>query len=271
MRHNPAATRYVLTRAYTSVMLAARQVLAPRHKQESYLSMCSIVFPTTMIRPLLALAHLCSVYDSIIPSQGAAAAKREISKREDWLENLIPFFWRTASASLLLVNTLNLLSSLRLGLPFSCASSSRSSASYPIFACIVTFVALSGGLLRRWCFQILSHYFTLKLAIHKDHKLITSGPYSVVRHPSYIGATLGLLGHMAYLLDDESWPTCHVSDGKTEWVFREVAGLLAMGSVLWATFIPRIPKEDAMLKREFGTQWVLWAKQVPYRLIPGVY
>jgi len=29
-------------------------------------------------------------------------------------------------------------------------------------------------------------------------------------------------------------------------------------------------KEDEFLKREFGTQWDEWAKNVPYRYLPGI-
>lgn len=33
----------------------------------------------------------------------------------------------------------------------------------------------------------------------------------------------------------------------------------------------RIPKEDLVLKNEFGKEWEEWAKKTPYRVIPGIY
>ncbi|KAF9238462.1 hypothetical protein BU15DRAFT_62440 [Melanogaster broomeanus] len=42
---------------------------------------------------------------------------------------------------------------------------------------------IAGGLLRIHCYRVLGRMFTFELSIRKDHKLVTSGPYSVVRHP----------------------------------------------------------------------------------------
>ncbi|CAD6904965.1 unnamed protein product, partial [Tilletia caries] len=47
-----------------------------------------------------------------------------------------------------------------------------------------------GGGLRYWCYRELSHFFTFTLAILDDHRIVSSGPYAVVRHPSYTGLFL---------------------------------------------------------------------------------
>ena len=36
--------------------------------------------------------------------------------------------------------------------------------------------------------------FTFEMSIRKDHMLITSGPYGVVRHPGYTGFLLVVIG-----------------------------------------------------------------------------
>ena len=36
--------------------------------------------------------------------------------------------------------------------------------------------------------------FTFETSIRKGHTLITSGPYAIVRHPSYAGFTLVVIG-----------------------------------------------------------------------------
>jgi protein-S-isoprenylcysteine O-methyltransferase Ste14 len=36
-------------------------------------------------------------------------------------------------------------------------------------------------------FHALGRHFTLQLGVFKDHKLMTSGSFALVRHPSYIG------------------------------------------------------------------------------------
>ncbi len=50
---------------------------------------------------------------------------------------------------------------------------------------ILCFLCNTGGcLLRSWCFNTLKEYFTFNVTIQKDHKLITTGPYSLLIHPS---------------------------------------------------------------------------------------
>lgn len=45
--------------------------------------------------------------------------------------------------------------------------------------------------------QELGKYFTFRLTHFQDHKLITTGPYSIFRHPSYVGLLLALVGYVA--------------------------------------------------------------------------
>jgi protein-S-isoprenylcysteine O-methyltransferase Ste14 len=65
--------------------------------------------------------------------------------------------------------------------------------------------AISGNLLRQWCFRELGTLFTFEVTILPDHKLVTSGPYSYVRHPSYTGIYMTLLGPTLMALSPGSW------------------------------------------------------------------
>ena len=57
---------------------------------------------------------------------------------------------------------------------------------------LVIFIA---GLALRWYAIIyLGRYFTVNVAIASDHRVIDTGPYRYVRHPSYSGALLAFLG-----------------------------------------------------------------------------
>ena len=56
------------------------------------------------------------------------------------------------------------------------------------------FVVALGGYIRYSCFRALGRLFTFEMSIRDEHKLITNGPYSVVRHPSYTGALLTVIG-----------------------------------------------------------------------------
>src|SRR6266498_1396694 len=47
-----------------------------------------------------------------------------------------------------------------------------------------------GSTLRIYSIQTLGHYFTCNVEILKDHKLVTTGPYKYIRHPSYSGGIM---------------------------------------------------------------------------------
>lgn len=51
-----------------------------------------------------------------------------------------------------------------------------------------------GIALRWWSFVTLGRYFTFSVMTSADQPVITTGPYRVLRHPSYAGMLLALLG-----------------------------------------------------------------------------
>jgi len=134
-------------------------------------------------------------------------------------------------------------------------------------ALLVTF----GAFLRFQCYQSLGKFFTFELSIHKDHALITTGPYSIVRHPSYTGAILVLTGTFVVHVTRGSWlRECggwESGVGKVFTFFWVAAALSSVSGVV----LRRIPGEDAAMKKQFGKVWDEWAHRVRYRLIPGVY
>src|ERR1700761_3654363 len=73
---------------------------------------------------------------------------------------------------------------------------------YPIIskrAMISITLLLGGAILRLVCMRTLGGYFTWEVAVLPNHKLITSGPYSVVRHPSYTGGFAFRVGVVMYV------------------------------------------------------------------------
>ncbi|MBI4917238.1 MAG: isoprenylcysteine carboxylmethyltransferase family protein [Acidobacteria bacterium] len=58
---------------------------------------------------------------------------------------------------------------------------------------------VSGSLLRRHCFRVLGTFFTGAVTIQANHRVIDSGAYRWVRHPSYSAALL-LVGGVALSL-----------------------------------------------------------------------
>ena len=77
--------------------------------------------------------------------------------------------------------------------------------------------------------------------LFEEHQLITSGPFSVVRHPMYLGLILAAFGS---LLIYTTWTT-----------------------LLFASFAPllifRARREEAVLAAEFGEQWQEYCRRVP--------
>ncbi len=55
-------------------------------------------------------------------------------------------------------------------------------------------IMISGFFLRQWSIQTLKQFFTPVVSIQKNHRLITNGPYTYIRHPSCTGLLLEFLG-----------------------------------------------------------------------------
>jgi len=60
---------------------------------------------------------------------------------------------------------------------------------------IIGLILLFTGIIIRWMSIItLKKYFTANLTIQEDHKLITTGIYKYIRHPSYLGGIICFAG-----------------------------------------------------------------------------
>lgn len=127
-----------------------------------------------------------------------------------------------------------------------------------------------GAGIRAACYRRLGHLFTFQLSLKRAHRLVTDGPYSVVRHPSYVGSCFFYIGACCAQLGPGSWLTANgVWDAP---LGRVLVSLYLLDSVYTCTFlILRVKNEDLALKREYGQQWENWAKKTPYKLIPFVY
>lgn len=56
-------------------------------------------------------------------------------------------------------------------------------------ACMI----IAGISFRAWAVHSLGKYFTATVQIKADHRLIKTGPYRIVRHPSYTGAFMAII------------------------------------------------------------------------------
>ncbi len=51
-----------------------------------------------------------------------------------------------------------------------------------------------GGYIRYKCYKEMGTMFTFEMSIRREHRLVTNGPYSVVRHPGYTGILCTVAG-----------------------------------------------------------------------------
>jgi protein-S-isoprenylcysteine O-methyltransferase Ste14 len=117
---------------------------------------------------------------------------------------------------------------------------------------------LAGGLvlmwlglaLRVWAIRHLGGLFRAVVVIQRDHRLVTTGPYGRVRHPSYTGALLTAAGFGIAL---------------GHWTSLLVV-LLGWGAGL----AYRIRVEEGALHRAFGADYDDYRSRT-WRLIPHVF
>ena len=129
----------------------------------------------------------------------------------------------------------------------------------------------AGCMLRIACHKAMGKYFTWELAVKKDHRLVTDGPYVYVRHPAYTAVVLGMVGFSMSGFGAGSWFR------ECGWLGSTIGG--RMIAVWWAYMMIDIPirlvrraqKEDKVLRETFGQEWEAWARRTPYVLVPFVY
>jgi protein-S-isoprenylcysteine O-methyltransferase Ste14 len=131
-------------------------------------------------------------------------------------------------------------------------------------------LVISGGAIRLLCFRTLGPFFTVQQVLRKDHRLITSGPYAVVRHPGYISLMMCIGGSCLMYATPGSWLTAS-RVWNMMWVKAAVGGWCFFMAASLVTLFRRVTEEDRFLAERFGREWEVWAGQVKYKLVPFVY
>jgi protein-S-isoprenylcysteine O-methyltransferase Ste14 len=107
-----------------------------------------------------------------------------------------------------------------------------------------------GFALRFYSVFYLGRFFTTNVAIASDHRVIDTGPYRYVRHPSYTGLLLIYIGFGLAL---------------GNWI-----SLLVLIIPIYAAFLYRIHVEETALAEALGEPYRNYMKKTK-RLIPMVY
>ncbi len=106
-----------------------------------------------------------------------------------------------------------------------------------------------GGILRLWPVFVLGRRFSGLVAIQPGHRLVTSGIYGVIRHPSYLGLLISSLG----------WALA----------FRSTIGILLVIFML-VPLVARMNSEEALLESQFGAEYADYRRRTR-RLLPYLY
>lgn len=111
------------------------------------------------------------------------------------------------------------------------------------------FLYSAGGVLRLAPVFVLGRRFSGLVAIQPEHRLVTSGLYGVIRHPSYLGLLVLVLG----------WGLA----------FRSGVGVV-IALLMLAVVLARIQAEERLLSESFGAEYDAYRTRT-WRLVPYVY
>ncbi len=119
---------------------------------------------------------------------------------------------------------------------------------WPVAAGLTLIVACVA--LRAWSIITLGRFFQYSIGIQPGHTVVTTGPYRFVRHPSYTGLALGVIGYALACGD--------------VWSLLAAAALAGLGLTV------RIRVEERQLRESLGADYEAFAASRK-RLIPGVF
>lgn len=117
----------------------------------------------------------------------------------------------------------------------------------PEVFCMGIGLMVAGVVLREWAVATLKGYYSYRVRIREDHRLIEKGPYRLIRHPAYSGSVLTLLGMGVVLLSG--------------------VGLIIVAILTSMSYAYRIRVEERALLTEFGEEYLRYMKRTK-RLIP---
>ena len=133
--------------------------------------------------------------------------------------------------------------------PFSDSHSSGVFNTGNIIRYIGLFITIPGFVLMQAGEKYLAKQFSIEVTLQKDHQLIQSGPYKVIRHPRYLGILIFFTG--------------------ISLTFRSLLGIVLV-AVLAAVLVWRVFTEETLMHQEFGKEWEEYQTKT-WRLIPYIF
>ena len=110
----------------------------------------------------------------------------------------------------------------------------------------ITMVSL-GIFLRIWAIQVLGKYFTATVQTQDAQTIITNGPYKLIRHPSYLGAYISIVGGAIFL--------------------ESLFAFVLSGIMMLNAYRIRISIEETALNAEFKEKYIILMMNSPLHLM----
>lgn len=109
---------------------------------------------------------------------------------------------------------------------------------------------LCGLPLRVWAMRTLGRFYSRALRTQAGQRVVSEGPYRIVRHPGYAASLLVWMGFGLAL--------------------GSLAATLLIAACVGAAYAWRIRTEEALLRRQLGAEYERYARRTA-RLLPGLF
>lgn len=109
---------------------------------------------------------------------------------------------------------------------------------------------VAGVFLRAYSIYTLGNFFTLSVQVNAKQKIVQTGPYKYLRHPSYSGSITSLIGIAL--------------------CFRSFEGIILTLCISGIIYGYRVCIEEKTLEKSFGTDYKEY-EQKTYRIIPFIW
>jgi protein-S-isoprenylcysteine O-methyltransferase Ste14 len=110
-------------------------------------------------------------------------------------------------------------------------------------------ISITGVSFAIWARRTLGTNWSAKVTLKKEHELVKSGPYSIVRHPIYTGFELATLGPVL--------------------IVGQLKGFIAL-LIIFCAHVYKIGMEEKLMNQQFPGKYADYSKRVK-RLLPFIY
>jgi protein-S-isoprenylcysteine O-methyltransferase Ste14 len=103
---------------------------------------------------------------------------------------------------------------------------------------------------RLWAMRTLGRFFRGVVHVQHDHQVVRHGPYRLIRHPSYTGVLVAILG--------------------ISLLFNNILAMILFVGCTFAGILYRIRVEERVLTQSLGVEYTDYSASTA-RLVPGVW